>query len=256
MLSREKIIRAILQLEASDKSLAGESAKEHSPDLYRDACEAFATWEIALAYAGVRSLRRSVDTDSISCITAADVQASIRHECAIRNNLLPEFVKRRSPKLYSVAVRLLKSWENAVISAGIGPDDTLKRLKRKEFYDADTIVRLLRDRYARGEPMAQFKVLQSQYLLGLSAVRAFGTWGKALEIAEVPQCRSVNRMRSWSRRSVSLILREMLGNGESIEESSVAELDRHLYVNALRLFGSWDEACKTIEGELPPVEKR
>jgi hypothetical protein len=46
----------------------------------------------------------------------------------------------------------------------------------------------------------------------------------------------------------------MLGNGESIEESLVAELDRHLYVNALRLFGSWDEACKTIEGELPPVE--
>jgi hypothetical protein len=46
----------------------------------------------------------------------------------------------------------------------------------------------------------------------------------------------------------------MLANGESIEESSVAELDRHLHANAIRVFGSWIEACKTIEGELPPVE--
>jgi hypothetical protein len=47
----------------------------------------------------------------------------------------------------------------------------------------------------------------------------------------------------------------MASDGVCVDEDAVAESDRQLYVNALRLFGSWVEACKTIEGELPPVEK-
>jgi hypothetical protein len=47
----------------------------------------------------------------------------------------------------------------------------------------------------------------------------------------------------------------MASDGVCLDEVAVAVVDRQLHVNALRLFGSWVEACKTIEGELPPVDK-
>lgn len=255
MLSREDIIRAVLELEASDKSLAAEAVEGHSPELYLDACEAFATWEIALSYAGVKSLRRAVAADSSDQLTAEDVQEMIRYECGKRNSLLCAVVKRRLPRLYVAALKFYRSWENAVISAKIGPDDTLKRLRKRQHYDAQTIVRMLRERHAKGESMVQVEVLRNHYLLGIGATRVFGSWSCALEIAEVPQTCPLRSSRAWSKRAVALILRKMASDGVCVDEDAVAESDRQLYVNALRLFGSWVEACKTIEGELPPVEK-
>lgn len=256
MLSREEIIRAILQLEASDKSLAGNAVQGHSPELYRDACEAFATWEIALRYAGVVSHRRPVDKESSGELTADDVHEMIRLECANRRSLLAALIKHRVPHLHAAAIKLFESWENAVIGAGIGPEDTLERLGKKDFYDQETIVRLLRECYARGESMAQFTVMQSEYLLGISANKVIGSWSRTLEIAEIPQSRSAGVMRTWSKRSVALSLRKMASDGDCLQDDAAARSDPHLHASAIRLFGSWDEACKTIEGDLPPVEER
>lgn len=104
--------------------------------------------------------------------------------------------------------------------------------------------------------MVKVAVLKSHYLLGMDATKTFGSWSLALEIAEVPQACNLRSSRTWSKRAIALILRKMASDGRSLEDVAVTEFDRNLYVNALRLFGSWDEACKTIVGDLPPVEKR
>jgi hypothetical protein len=54
MISREEVIRRIVECEMQGQSLTEENVLQDVPDLHQAACERFGTWDTALEYAGAR----------------------------------------------------------------------------------------------------------------------------------------------------------------------------------------------------------
>ena len=114
-MSREDIIRRIVQREFQKQGLTEEAVLEDMPDLHQSACDHFGTWETALKYAGV-NLRRLYAKHDYS---RELVRQKIRNLCLNGYNLTATRNMRRDRRLYEAARQHFGTWRQALRAAGI-----------------------------------------------------------------------------------------------------------------------------------------
>lgn len=114
-MSREAVIRRIVQREMQKCTLTEDSVRRNEPELYRTACKLFGTWETALQYAGINLRRLPAKQQYNRECVLQKIRVLCRTGCSIKakDNM------RREYGLYAAALQYFKSWRQALQAAGI-----------------------------------------------------------------------------------------------------------------------------------------
>lgn len=148
-------------------------------------------------------------------------------------------------QLYSAARRIFGSWRNAILAAGISPNDVLAW----ERWSPDKVLAKIRVIARRRRPLAANQRERGFRNLVSAARRYFGSWSKAVLAAGVDPTR-LQRIVPWNRdRVIEAILVRALRN-----DSLAARLvePRSLVEAGQRYFGNW-VAAVTAAGLDPTV---
>ena len=114
-MSREDIIRRIVERESQKRGLTEEAVLQDAPELHQVACEQFGAWDTALQYAGV-SLRRLYAKPRY---TREDVIQRIRTHCRRRCKPTAEYFRYHDRQLYVLARQYFGTWRQVLQAAGL-----------------------------------------------------------------------------------------------------------------------------------------
>ena len=137
----------------------------------------------------------------------------------------------------SAALRLFGTWPAALAAAGLDPG----RVSRYRRWDDQEVLRELKRRARRGEPLNSGAIQREGAGLYEAAVRRFGDYDAALRRAGVDPD-SVRRRRVWDRAAVVRELRAVKASGGRVDDGAVRRRDVALYRAAVRHYGSFAAA--------------
>jgi len=137
--------------------------------------------------------------------------------------------------LYRQAKRHFGSWQGALNAAGIRTRNTS--------WSPDVAIAELRKMAARGKT----SVLDAPPGLVNASRRLFGSWRAAQKAAGVPT-------RQWTRWTKETVVEEIRHRAAGQESIAISQVPSKLATAAVRIFGSWEEAC-TAAG-VRPLRKR
>jgi hypothetical protein len=198
-MSREDVIRRIVERDLKKLCLTEALVRAEVPDLVDAACEAFGTWETALRYSGAaKRERRKRPSSKTTVSNVCPDPPAIDPNCDIRRRLL-ELQARGRPMVYSLLVfesyDLLKqavgrygSWLRALDAIGID-----RQPSRREPWTRDAILDGIRELQARGASMKCSHVRADHHGLVSASRSYFSQWEQAVEaaIGEVPVARAI-----------------------------------------------------------------
>ena len=167
-MSREAIIRQIVDRDLANKDLSEESIRKTESALYEIACEEFGSWETALEYAGVDA-RASSKTDKQW--TSARVQQHLRRLCTTGYDLTAHVNRERNRPMYRAALHYYGSWRAALAASGINLANTSRRRPRN--LDRETMVLWLKERQAAGQSLVWTEVCLENRAYALAIRRTF-----------------------------------------------------------------------------------
>jgi hypothetical protein len=187
-MSREDVIRRIVERDLKKLGLAESIVQAEAPDLVREACDAFGTWETALQYSGAsrRTRRRRAGFPIVQ--VNGHPTPPVDPDCDIARRLLDLQAQGR-PIVYSLlvfecdellkdAVRRYGTWLRALDAIGID-----RQPSRREPWTRDAILDGIRELQARGASMKCSHVRADHQGL-VSASRAYFTkWEDAVAAA-------------------------------------------------------------------------
>ena len=180
-MSREDVIRRIVEREMQGQPLTEEAVRDDAPALYRAACEVFGTWGTALHYAGVRCCRRGFEPS-----TPEEVIQQIRRYLQMGRSPMGVFVRRRHYRLHRDALRYFGTWRRALAAAGVDLRRAgLYKTKRRPQTDEE-IIEALRAWHAAGHSMAWRAICLENRQLAVAAHGRFEGWRRALLAAGIP----------------------------------------------------------------------
>lgn len=251
-MSRENVIRQIVERDLQDRELSERGVRRDAQDLYTAACECFGTWDTALHYAGISQrrvltskVRRTkakgrhspIESDSES----RAVLRKIRELCLTGYDLSANHNARRDRPLYDAAQRHFGSWEKALAAVGINLENAFPRGAGR--YDRDELLGYIRDRHESGKPLVWHLACFDNVALARAIKHIFGSWGKALAAAslaseQVPHSES----RKWDRQRVLDAINCRHREGKSLQCSCVRKEQSGLVSAARRFFPTWGEA--------------
>jgi len=174
-MSREAIIRQIVDRDLAGKDLSEESIRKTESALFEIACEEFGSWETALEYAGVDA-RASSKTDKHW--TRARVQQHLRRLCTTGYDLTAHVNRERNRPMYRAALHYYGTWRAALSASGINLSHTSRRRPRN--FDRETMVLWLKERQAAGQSLVWTEVCLENRAHALAIRRTFRSWRKAL----------------------------------------------------------------------------
>ncbi len=177
-MSREAIIRQIVDRDLANKDLSEESIRKRESALYEIACDEFGSWETALEYAGV-DVRSSCRTDEKWTIER--VQQQLRRLCTTGYDLNAHSNRDRNQALYRAALHYFGSWRAALAGSGINLANVYRR--RPKNLDRETMVLWLKERQTAGQSLVWTEVCLENRAYALAIRRAFRSWRKALVAA-------------------------------------------------------------------------
>jgi len=236
-MSREEVIRRIIRREQQQSSLLAIRVLRDDAALHRAACEHFGTWETALQYAGVDHVREFQQNPH----TPDGVRRELRRLCLTGYRLTAAHSQHRNWKLYKMALKHFGGWKQALLAAGINPDQLCmpaigQRLNKEQ------IVEILIDRHRQGLTLCWTELRCENRALTMMAKLRFGGWRKALIAAGLsPQESTGNLYRS--RKKVLVALRALHERGAS--PNRIWEEEALLACAAIRYFGNLHDALVT-----------
>ena len=143
-MSREDVIRRIVERDLHNRGLSAEVVLQQDQDLYAAACLHFGTWDTALQYAGV-SVRRVVSENESR---AERVLTRLRRMCCEGYDLSAQHNIRRDRRLYEAARQHFGTWRNALRAAGINLEHAFVRRPRK--HDKQQLLETIKQRHESG----------------------------------------------------------------------------------------------------------
>ena len=234
-MSREEVIRGIVERDLKRQQLTEEAVLEDAPDLHQSACAQFGAWETALRYAGI-NVRR---LEAHHRYTADRVIRSVQSYCRSRNSLTAIAVRRHEYRLYSAACRHFGTWRKALQAAGV--DVTRLRSAKARPHDKQKVVEDLRQWQSAGHSLHFRDILLENHALAIVARDVFGSWQRVMAaLAEAPP--SPARPQKWDPPRVIEAIRKRQQEGKSLRHTAVYYEDQAVLSAARRHFGSWHAA--------------
>jgi hypothetical protein len=114
-MSRESVIRQIVERDQKGQNLTEETVLREVPDLHRAASELFGVWDTALQYAGVDPRRLSAKQG----YTSEYVLHRLRRICRDGYSIKANDNMRRDRRLYDASLRYFGAWRKALEAAGV-----------------------------------------------------------------------------------------------------------------------------------------
>ena len=114
-MSREAVIRRIVERDQTGQNLTEMAVLHEVPDLHQAAIERFGAWETALQYAGIDPRRLPVLQD----YTTEYVLRKLQRLCRDGYSLKAADNMRRDRRLYDTARRYFGEWRKALAAAGV-----------------------------------------------------------------------------------------------------------------------------------------
>lgn len=171
---RDTIIRKIVELEMTGRSLLEENIQTSEDLLHSAAVSEFGSWETALEYAGVSAhdVRRCRD------LTLERIRRQLRRLCTTGYDLGAKVNRSRDRALYDAAVRHFGSWREALKASGVNMTNVTHR--RPKHLDREAMVLWLRNRQASGQSLVYGEVCLENRDYAMAIKREFCSWAKAL----------------------------------------------------------------------------
>lgn len=268
-MSRESIIRWIVEREASRQYLLEEVISRDFESVHAEACELFGTWETALIYAGYDGRRSPCKppetgheleysaTEDISTKRNESKRASIyrlgddnspesvikmlRKLCRGGYGLSETNNMERDHRLYVASCQHFGSWNNALIAAGINLENILTSGMPSVSVREDLIIELQK-RKACGKTLVLSEVSLDNRALTSSVRSVFGSWKRGLVAARILTTSELGRPLQYDRQQVLDRIAERRDQGMSLSRSD-SEIDDKSLVYASKLyFPSWRAA--------------
>jgi len=235
-MTREDVIRHIVEREAQRQPLDEEAICSSVRDLHAAAIEHFGLWETALRYAGVRKASSARQYSSIAVIQ------SIRRICREGYDLSGRRNKARDRRLYDAAIRHFGTWRRALTAAGIdlngtaGFSKSLRNRKRR-------IVRAIHARQTQRLSLVWTDVCLENRALAIAAKSVYGNWPRALAAAERSIVEgALTSTQRWTKERVIQEIRRRSDNRHSLKYNAARGENAALVAAARRHFGSWGQA--------------
>jgi len=245
-MSREEVIRRIVEREMQGHGLTEEVVLQHAPELHQSACALFGTWDTALEYAGVTMRRVSVTHG----YTRERVRRQIRQLCLNGYSLMAVHNMRRDRRLYESARQYFGTWRQALLAAGI--DLKHARLSSKpRRLDKQEIIDTLRQRHQAGLSLAWNEVCLENRALASAARNAFRSWRRALVAAGIiPEIPHAPHNKKWDKQRIIEMIEDRYREGKPLSYTQVRKDHAALTCAARRHFGSWGRALAAAGGTL------
>jgi DNA-binding protein H-NS len=239
-MSREDVIRRIVERDMRNEALVADVVLREAEDLHAAACQHFGTWDTALQYAGI-SVRRLASEDEFR---AERVLKRLRSMCCEGYDLSAQHNIKRDRRLYEAARQHFGTWRNALRAAGINLEHAFVRRPRK--HDKQKILDAIKQRHESGETLMWTEVCLENRAFASAVKQAFGSWRKGLIAAGIDPTAYRNYSRKqWDQQRVIACLRKRRREGKSVKCADVQREYPSLVNAAHRYFGSWREAMRS-----------
>jgi hypothetical protein len=261
-MSREDVIRQIVERDVQGHGLAEELILREDGHLHAAACEHFGTWNTALRYAGIdgRRVRRRKVTQKgrsrrvliHSRSGAGDVVREIRRLCLMGYDLSASRNIQRDRPLYEAARRNFGSWRQALVAVGINLERA-RLPKRPRKFNKDYLLDVLRRRSQAEQTLIWHMVCLENRELATAVKTAFGSWKRAMTAAGLSdKYRNHSSSQKWDKQRILDAIRRRQQEGKSLQCSRVREEQAGLVSAARRYFPTWADAV-TAAGGVPRV---
>jgi len=137
--------------------------------------------------------------------------------------------------LYQAASRVFGSWRNAVMAAGISPENARVR----DPWSPARILASIKSLARRKQPLPPAELKRRYHPLVEAARRHFGSWPKAVIAAGV-EPEKLKRVMPWTRERITEAILTRVLNCEPLGSRTVKP--RSLAEAGARVFGSWPAA--------------
>jgi hypothetical protein len=217
-------IDAIKNLHKQGESISAGDLEDHYPYLYNQGVWIFGGWDRALRAA-------EFDPKRMRLRTLWDRERVIKEIRGMRERNLPlyaNYVMRNHATLFSGALRHFRSWNKALVAAGINK----KQASSNIYKSRPDILRALRDALEKGSKQDIPEVLR------LQAVHYFGNLRNALTAMKTDQ----RLLRGWSKKKIISILSRM-HRSKKIPAYGKLRRDFPALLSATEAyFGNWGKA--------------
>ncbi len=178
-MSRETIIRQIVELDLAGHSLLEDKVRQSDELLHTAALSEFGAWETALGYAGVnvRDVGRCRDR------TPERISQQLRRLCTNGYDLGATASRSRDRMLYDAVLQHFGSWRKALTASGINLANVSRR--RPKHLDREVMILWLQQRQAAGKSLKWTAVCLENRDYALAIRRTFGNWRDAIDAAGV-----------------------------------------------------------------------
>ena len=247
-MSREAVIRRIVQREMQEDRLDEADVIREEPVLHCRACELFGAWSTALQYAGVSTNRHPAPKE----YCRKYVISRIRYLCLNAYSLRAHDVRCHDRRLVDAAHRHFGGWKKALRRAGVNLKRANMKYKVREL-NREEIIRALRQRHNAGRSLSWNRVCFENRALATAAKNAFHGWRRALLAAGVAtESEKTVRRRKWDKRRVIEAILRLQEQGKPLHGKGLYGKNDALVCAARRYFGSWDNALQAAALQQPP----
>jgi hypothetical protein len=217
-------IDTVKKLHKQGESVFAGDLQDNHPYLYNQGVWIFGDWDKALRAAGF-------DPKRMRLRTFWDQDRIIREIRGMRDQnlpLYPHYVMKNHKNLFSGALRHFRSWNKALVAAGINK----KQASTSVYKSGPDILRALRDVLENSSKDDIPEVLR------VRAAHYFGSLQIALTAMKTDQ----RLLRGWSKQKIISVLSRMHRSKESLAYAKIRRENQPLLSAAEAYFGSWGKA--------------
>lgn len=242
---KKRIKREILELHAQGEPLNSNHAQTKHPKLYMAAVKKLGSWEKAITDAGLDYFNfRKVPPHRArtKARVIQDIQQRIEDGLPLNGGV----VSKKAGALANaakVAFPGKKSWERALIAAGVDPDSLEDS---RVIWDKEAVQDAIRRRHHQKLPLYKF-YLDKHKLGGLTGAgeRIFGSWRKAVESCDIDyETIRGSRYNYWGPKIVIREIRALEKTGVKLSLKVTQQSRADLVGAAIRYFGTWGLAVE------------
>ncbi|CAI9086527.1 hypothetical protein A7K93_01640 [Candidatus Methylacidiphilum fumarolicum] len=234
------VLEEIKKWHEAGKPLFSHYMRKHYQELLAAAVRYFGNWGKAVEAAGLSydEIRRYKAWSKEKIIQMIQQLYRQGTDLSFRSMMLGEY----APMVYAaIRPNYFGSWKNALLAAGLAPQD----IYRYKSWKNENILEEIRRLYKEGADLSSKQMEKNASSLIAIARRRFGSWSSAIEQAGLDYDKIRNRKR-WSKEQIIQGIRSLKEKGISLTSTKVREVNPALFAAACkkRFFGSWKKAVE------------
>lgn len=238
-MSREAVIRRIVEREFQGQGLTEESVLQDASDLHQAAGEQFGTWDTALQYAGV-DLRR---LSARQAYPQEHVLRRLQVLCRDGYSLKAADCQRRDRRLWEAARLYFGTWRKALEAAGINVRFAGLRGGRPRRLDREKTMEELRQWLATGQSRKWLDLCLQNHDLALAVKSVCGSWRRAMiAVNSIPETKPPTRKTKWNPQRIIACIRIRHQEDKPLHYMALHVDDNPLLCAAKYYFGNWQKA--------------